>query len=71
VLILVFGPVSGANFNPAVSLALALRGELSGAAAGLYVISQMLGATLGVLLAHLMFELHLWQLSSNVRTGIG
>ena len=71
VLILVFGPVSGANFNPAVSLALALSRELSPLYAGLYIASQVLGALLGVLAAHLMFELPLWQLSTTARNGVG
>lgn len=71
VLILVFGPVSGAHFNPAVSLAFALRGELAWTAAGLYIVSQLLGGLLGVLAAHLMFDLPLWQYSATVRTGVG
>ena len=71
VLILVFGPISGANFNPAVSLALALSRQLSPLTAGLYVASQVLGALLGVLAAHLMFELPLWQVSTTARSGVG
>src|SRR6185437_5937277 len=71
VLILIFGPVSGAHFNPAVTLALALRRELPAHAAALYVAAQVLGGVLGVLAAHTMFELPLWQVSVTVRTGAG
>jgi glycerol uptake facilitator-like aquaporin len=69
VLILVFGPLSGAHFNPAVSLACAVRGELSWRTVGLYIGAQLLGAVAGVWAAHLMFELPIWQLSATVRTG--
>jgi glycerol uptake facilitator-like aquaporin len=69
VLILIFGPVSGAHFNPAVSLAFALRGELRPAGLAAYVAAQLLGAVLGVWAAHVMFDLPLFQLSSTVRTG--
>ncbi len=71
VLILTFGPVSGAHFNPAVSLALVLRRELPMSAAATYVASQIVGGILGVLAAHAMFELPLWQVSMTVRTGFG
>ncbi len=71
VLILMFGPVSGAHFNPAVSLAFALRGELPGKAMLAYIGAQVIGGILGVWAAHLMFELPLWQLSGTVRTGPG
>lgn len=71
VLILVFGPLSGAHFNPAVTLALATRGELSWRAAGPYIIAQIAGAVAGVWAAHLMFELPLWQISLTTRTGGG
>jgi len=71
VLILMFGPVSGAHFNPAVSIALALRGELPGKVLLLYVASQIIGGIAGVWAAHLMFELPLWQISATVRTGPG
>jgi hypothetical protein len=57
VLILTFGPISGAHFNPAVSLAFALRGELSWSTAALYMAVQVLGGIAGVWAAHLMFEL--------------
>ncbi len=71
VLILTFGPVSGAHFNPAVSLALLLRRELPAGVAAMYVGAQLTGAILGVLAAHAMFELPLWQISATVRTGPG
>jgi glycerol uptake facilitator-like aquaporin len=71
VLILTFGPVSGAHFNPAVSIAFALRGELPMRAAAIYVGAQVIGGVLGVWAAHLMFELPLWQISITARTGPG
>jgi glycerol uptake facilitator-like aquaporin len=69
VLILVFGPISGAHFNPAVSAAFALRGELRWWVAVFYVACQFMGGILGVWAAHGMFELPIWQLSATVRTG--
>jgi glycerol uptake facilitator-like aquaporin len=71
VLILTFGPVSGAHFNPAVSIALALRRELPASVAAMYIAAQIAGGIVGVLAAHLMFELPLWQVSVTVRTGPG
>jgi glycerol uptake facilitator-like aquaporin len=71
VLILTFGPLSGAHFNPAVSLAFALRGELPRAVTAAYIAAQVFGGIAGVWAAHLMFELPLWQLSITVRTGPG
>jgi glycerol uptake facilitator-like aquaporin len=71
VLILIFGPLSGAHFNPAVSLAFALRGDLPWSTATLYVAAQVLGAVVGVWAAHLMFELPIWQASATVRSGPG
>jgi glycerol uptake facilitator-like aquaporin len=71
VLILSLAPISGAHFNPAVSFALALRGELAVTTAGLYIGAQVLGAIFGVLAAHLMFELPLWQVAATARTGLG
>ena len=70
VLILVFGPVSGAHFNPAVTLAFALRREISVADAGLYVCMQVAGGILGVLAAHAMFDLAILQTSATARTGM-
>ena len=71
VLILIFGPLSGAHFNPAVTLAFALRGEVSWSTTALYTAAQAIGAVVGVWAAHLMFELPLWQFSATVRTGPG
>ena len=71
VLILTFGPTSGAHFNPAVSLAFALRGELPWRMAAIYILCQVAGGILGVWAAHLMFELPVWQLSATIRTGPG
>jgi glycerol uptake facilitator-like aquaporin len=71
VLILVFGPLSGAHFNPVVSLAFAMRGELAWTTATSYVAAQLSGAIAGVLSAHLMFELPVWQLSTTERLGWG
>jgi glycerol uptake facilitator-like aquaporin len=71
VLILIFGPLSGAHFNPAVSLAFALRRELPWSLVGPYTATQVLGGIVGVWAAHLMFELPLWQLSVTARTGPG
>jgi glycerol uptake facilitator-like aquaporin len=71
VLILTFSPVSGAHFNPAVSIAFALRRELSARNAAVYIAAQIVGGIVGVLAAHVMFELPLWQVSATVRTGPG
>jgi glycerol uptake facilitator-like aquaporin len=71
VLILMFGPVSGAHFNPAVSLAFWLRGELPTREAMAYIAAQLGGALIGVWVAHLMFELPVWQFSTHIRTGSG
>jgi glycerol uptake facilitator-like aquaporin len=71
VLILTFGPISGAHFNPAVSVAMALRRELAPITMVIYVGVQVIGGILGVWAAHLMFELPLWQLSVTARTGPG
>jgi glycerol uptake facilitator-like aquaporin len=69
VLILIFGPVSGAHLNPAVSLAFVLRRELSLRDFTFYVAAQLVGAIVGVCSAHLMFALPVWQISTQVRTG--
>lgn len=70
VLILLLGPVSGAHFNPAVSLAMRLRGELGNAEVLAYIGTQTMAAVLGVLLAHAMFDLPLVQPGTHVRTGL-
>jgi glycerol uptake facilitator-like aquaporin len=69
VLILALGPVSGAHFNPAVTLAFLCRGDLTWRAACLYVASQVLGGIAGVFAAHAMFDLPLLQISQTVRSG--
>jgi glycerol uptake facilitator-like aquaporin len=71
VLILTFGPVSGAHFNPAVSIAVALRRELPPRITAMYIAAQVVGGIVGVLTAHAMFELPLWQVATTVRTGSG
>ena len=71
VLILMFAPVSGAHFNPAVTMAFLLRGEISRSAAAAYVIVQIAAGLAGVWLAHAMFELDILQTSTTARTGSG
>jgi glycerol uptake facilitator-like aquaporin len=70
-LIALFGPISGAHFNPAVSLVQALRGKLTLQQTVAYVAVQIVGCCLGALLAHAMFELPLIQSSLHLRTGPG
>lgn len=69
VLITILGPLSGAHFNPAVTLVFALRREIAMNAAAAYVAFQTVGGVAGILLAHAMFELPVWQISTTVRTG--
>lgn len=69
VLIVLCGPISGAQFNPAVTLVMRLRGELGTRDALAYVGAQVIAAILGVLLAHAMFELPLIQPGTHVRSG--
>ena len=71
VLILIFGPVSGAHFNPVVTGAFSIRGELPWRDAALYVLAQVGGGIAGVFAAHIMFELPVWQFATTIRTGIG
>jgi glycerol uptake facilitator-like aquaporin len=71
VLIALLGPISGAHFNPVVSLVMALRRALSWREAGAYAVIQTLGCCAGAILAHAMFALPLLQPSSHVRTGTG
>jgi glycerol uptake facilitator-like aquaporin len=71
VLITMLGPISGAHFNPAVSLIETLRGRLSVGDAVTYILVQILAAMAGVLLAHAMFDLPLLQVSDTARTGTG
>jgi glycerol uptake facilitator-like aquaporin len=70
-LIVMFGPISGAHFNPVVTLALVWRGECPRNRMVPFVVAQVVGAILGVWLAHLMFDLPILQASTKVRTGIG
>ena len=69
VLITCLGPLSGAHFNPAVTMVFALRRELAAGEAAAYVLAQMLGGLVGTLVAHAMFELPLFQVSATIRTG--
>lgn len=68
-LITVLGPISGAHFNPAVTLAFYLRQEIDAVSAGKYVAVQIIGGVLGVWFTHIMFDLPVWQLSTTDRTG--
>ena len=69
VIITIFGPVSGAHFNPAVTLSFLIRREITIGAAIAYVAVQIIGGIIGTWSAHLMFAQELFQLSSHVRTG--
>jgi len=69
VLITILGPISGAHFNPAVTMVFALRRELTPAEALGYILAQIAGGIAGTLLAHAMFALPLWDASLKVRTG--
>ncbi len=69
VLILMFGPISGAHFNPAVTIGFVLRREMTLGEAGAYIGMQIAGAVVGVMIAHAMFDQSLLQVSEKVRTG--
>jgi glycerol uptake facilitator-like aquaporin len=69
VLITMFGPISGAHFNPAVTAVFAIKGELSGSEVLGYIAAQVLGGIIGVLSAHAMFDETLLQIASKVRAG--
>lgn len=69
VLITIFGPVSGAHFNPAVTLVFIFRNEISKREGISYVVAQIMGGIIGVWAAHLMFNLDMLQLSQKSRTG--
>ena len=69
VLITIFGPVSGAHFNPAVTLAFAIRRQITAHRALIFIVMQVAGGLCGAMLAHLMFEMPLLQQSQNIRTG--
>ncbi len=69
VLIIVFGPVSGAHFNPAVTFVFLLRKDIGLGIAAAYIGAQLVGAILGVVSAHFMFEIELLQSSKKLRSG--
>lgn len=71
VLITIFAPISGAHFNPAVTLSFLLRREIAPGAAGLFVLAQILGGIFGVFAAHLMFDNPIIDPSTTDRSGIG
>ena len=71
VLITLFGRISGAHFNPAVTLAFLVRREIDGKTAAAYLVVQIAGALAGAVLAHAMFDLDLMQASTKARTGMG
>ena len=69
VLITMLGPVSGAHFNPVVTFAFRFYGKLSNAETGLFILVQIAGGIVGMLVAHFMFDLDLFQFSEKSRTG--
>ena len=71
VMITLLGPVSGAHFNPAVTMVFALNGEMERREAVPYVVVQIIAGIIGVLAAHLMFDLDIAQVSTKTRAGIG
>jgi glycerol uptake facilitator-like aquaporin len=71
VLITILGPVSGAHFNPAVSLMFALRKELSWGLLIPYIVVQVLGGVAGAMIANLMFEMPVLQVATTIRSGHG
>lgn len=71
VLITLLGPISGAHFNPAVTMVFALRREMTARVAFFYILAQIAGGVAGTILAHAMFDLPLLQVSATIRTGPG
>ncbi|MYD96335.1 MAG: aquaporin family protein [Gammaproteobacteria bacterium] len=71
VLITMLAPVSGAHFNPAVTLAFLVRREIDARTAAAYVVVQIVGGLAGAVLAHAMFDMDLVQISTKARTGVG
>ncbi|NDB69338.1 MAG: aquaporin family protein [Methylocystaceae bacterium] len=69
VLINIFGPISGAHFNPVVSLVMALKKRLPISNVLPYIITQIIGGIIGTIIAHIMFDMDIIQLSTKVRTG--
>lgn len=70
VIITIFGPISGAHFNPVVTLAMFLRRQISSRKSIAYVVFQILGGICGTAVAHMMFELPVLQFSTTARTGL-
>jgi glycerol uptake facilitator-like aquaporin len=70
-LITMLGPVSGAHFNPLVTLVMRLRGEIGSDRALAYGVAQVAGGVAGVWLAHAMFDQPIWQISHHIRSGAG
>jgi len=70
-LILTFAPISGAHFNPAVTVAAIIAGDMRGRDAVPYIAAQVIGAVLGVWLAHIMFDLPIIEVSARERSGLG
>jgi len=71
VLIAMLGPISGAHFNPAVTMAFAVRREITTKLSLLYITAQIAGGAMGAFAAHLMFDLPILQFSTKARAGIG
>lgn len=71
VIILVFGPISGAHFNPAVTVALAMRRAFPWPKVPAYIVAQLIGGLAGAWAAHFMFDLPILQASANLRSGAG
>jgi glycerol uptake facilitator-like aquaporin len=71
VLIETLGPISGAHFNPLVSIVMAYRGELAVQALLVFIVAQLVGAAFGAVLAHAMFDMTLFQFSTKLRAGVG
>jgi glycerol uptake facilitator-like aquaporin len=71
VLINIFGPISGAHFNPLVTLSMAASGRIAKSGIAPYVMAQIAGGVLGVVLAHAMFDQQLLQMSDRIRWGTG
>ena len=71
ILIEIVGPLSGAHFNPVVSAVMVIRGALDKQDLLAYILAQLAGAVLGTWLAHAMFDISLFQLSTKVRSGTG
>ena len=71
VLILIFGPISGAHYNPAVTLSFLIRGEIKPVPAAAYVLVQVLAGAAGTVAAHLMFDMDPLMASAKIRTGPG